>query len=265
MISLYAIDRQADGLISACLDAFDRSATDAERNRAARFRLPSDQLSHRLGRGALRLALAQETGLSPDTFRFETAPSGKPFLPGGPFFNLSHSGDRILIAISQGFDLGLDIELLAAATAPLSAAVADEDRKLLPDLSDNPAHAETILWSIKEAALKLTGEVMVDPRHLSVRRQRGGGFRIFPARAAKAPLPDIFVHLVVMGDGYVAALATYEPTVTAKAALVWKNWLEPLSCALPAGQGSHPAPQTVSRDSSLSARMWPLCPTPSAA
>nr|WP_281409318.1 4'-phosphopantetheinyl transferase superfamily protein [Microvirga terricola] len=203
--------------------------------------------------------------MSPDDLRFETAPSGKPFLSDGPFFNLSHSGDRILIAISQRFDLGLDIEHLTDAPDALSAALAEEDQKLLPSLSDSRGHAETILWSIKEAALKLTGEVMVDPRHLSVERRRGGGFRIVPARAAKAPLPEIFVHLIVMDDGYVAALATYEPTVTAKAALAWKSWPGLSSCASPAGQGLNPARQTVLRDSSPFAEMWPLCPIPSAA
>ncbi|MBF9232853.1 4'-phosphopantetheinyl transferase family protein [Microvirga alba] len=262
MISLYAIDRRrsADILLSGCLDVFERTAGGAERRHAARLRRESDRLAYRIGHGGLRLAMAEECGFPPEEIRLETTPAGKPFVPGGPFFNLSHAGDMTLVAVSRTFDVGLDIERLAAPSdgaGSLSAALADEDEGLLASLSEIREHAETILWSIKEAALKLTGEVMVDPRHLAVTRQWGGGFRVRPARAAKAPLPDIFVHLIVMHDDYVATLATYERAVTAQAAVVVKDLPLPSFCAFTAERVPKPAPQPIFRDSSLSARMWP--------
>ena len=66
---------------------------------------------HRAGRlllcGALRLS---EEALSAALAYRE---NGKPYLPGGPFFNISHSGRLVLLAVSAEGEIGCDVEDIA--------------------------------------------------------------------------------------------------------------------------------------------------------
>ncbi len=55
----------------------------------------------------------------------------------------------------------------------------------LQKLGADPA---TLLWVIKEAALKASGEVMTDPRHLAVKRA-GNAFTVEPSVSASSPVP----------------------------------------------------------------------------
>jgi 4'-phosphopantetheinyl transferase len=83
----------------------------AERARAASFRFPEDRRRWAAGRGALRALAARYLDASPRELHFEYGTSGKPLLPDAPLrFNLSRSGDAILIAFSDGRELGADVE-----------------------------------------------------------------------------------------------------------------------------------------------------------
>ncbi|MDR0530779.1 MAG: hypothetical protein LBG83_01765 [Oscillospiraceae bacterium] len=63
---------------------------------------------HRAG----RLLLCEATGLNlkklEEQLRFR--PSRKPYLPGGPFFSISHSGRLALLALSGEGEVGCDVE-----------------------------------------------------------------------------------------------------------------------------------------------------------
>ena len=81
-----------------------------EAARAARFVRPRDGNAYRAGRGRLREILGELTGVAPSNLRFDYGPEGKPALPGGPLFNLSHTGPYACLAVSADTQLGLDIE-----------------------------------------------------------------------------------------------------------------------------------------------------------
>ncbi|WP_112663396.1 4'-phosphopantetheinyl transferase family protein [Microvirga flavescens] len=215
MISLYAIDHSREATVSACLAHFSDFASHEERAHAERLHRARDRFSYQVSHGGLRLAIARETGRLPGTIEIERAASGKPVCAGGPLFSMSHSADLTCVAISSSDrEVGLDIELLPSEEIQagfLSAAIADEETDLLPHLSANRSQAETILWSIKEAALKLTGEVMTDPRHLAVTRLRDKDFLLDASMTASAPVRRAFVQLVDVSPLYVVALATLEP------------------------------------------------------
>lgn len=75
-----------------------------ERARADRFRFESDRRHYINARGSLRRVLGD--------VRIEYGPKGKPFVRGGPHFNVSHSGGMALIAICEKSEVGVDIELV---------------------------------------------------------------------------------------------------------------------------------------------------------
>lgn len=64
--------------------------------------------------GRLESVLAAYLGVAPPEVRLCRGPHGKPQLDGEPVlrFNLSHTGDRCLVAIAAGRQVGIDLEEL---------------------------------------------------------------------------------------------------------------------------------------------------------
>lgn len=139
-----------------------------ERNRAARFRFPKDQLRFTAARAILREILSRYTGCPPSELEFGYGPAGKPFLlneDGAPSeleFNLAHSHGLAFYGIARnasvGVDLerirdGLDVEKLSArfftpAEAELLRSLPEPQRRL----------AFFRAWTRKEAFLKALGQ-----------------------------------------------------------------------------------------------------------
>lgn len=66
-----------------------------------------------IARGAMRCILANYSGTSPRSLKFHRGPHGKPYLvaPSDDLqFNLSHSGDRALLAVTRNRRVGVDLE-----------------------------------------------------------------------------------------------------------------------------------------------------------
>src|SRR5262245_54914178 len=83
-----------------------------ERNRAERFHFEADRKRSIIGRGMLRLILAHCLRQSADQLRFEDGPFGKPRLVCAEHdaieFNISHSGDFVLLALNRGRAVRVD-------------------------------------------------------------------------------------------------------------------------------------------------------------
>ena len=136
-----------------------------ELERAARYRRTDDQLRFGCTRGLLRVLLARYTNQPPDRIEFVPGVNQKPELtwPVGWHFNVSHSGNWILIAISR-VRVGVDLEWMNPDLA---------FRDLLPS-SFSPAEQRYIdacadarwgfyrLWTRKEALVKATAKGMDD-------------------------------------------------------------------------------------------------------
>src|SRR5439155_6644736 len=88
--------------------------------RRGKIRLESDQYVFEIdrarsitARGGLRWLLSSYTGVPPDALIFQEGDYGKPLVRGTSIhheFNVSHSGDYILIGITTGAQCGVDIE-----------------------------------------------------------------------------------------------------------------------------------------------------------
>jgi 4'-phosphopantetheinyl transferase len=80
-----------------------------ERARAGQFMFDRDRRRYIAARARLRIILARYVGQAPAALQFHYGPHGKPALD-GISFNLSHSADLALLAVSRGTVVGVDIE-----------------------------------------------------------------------------------------------------------------------------------------------------------
>ncbi len=113
------IDRRAAAVQHGLADLAPLLSAD-EARRLERFRRIEDRERFLLGRGSLRLCLAALLAEDPARLRLAATAAGKPFLADAsgqpqrqaPQFNLSHSGDLILLALHGAGAVGVDVERL---------------------------------------------------------------------------------------------------------------------------------------------------------
>jgi len=157
----------------------------AERERASRFRFDRDRRRFVVRRAKLRLLLAERAGRAPEALAYAASSHGKPALPGAGFcFSLSHSGERMMLAIAEG-EVGCDIEAVDETidwreiADGLFAAAERDALAALPEAEGRRAFFEC--WARKEAFVKALGlglSYPLDAFHVSVtpeaRLLRGG-------------------------------------------------------------------------------------------
>ncbi len=86
-------------------------------------------------------------------------PGGKPYVDGGPHFNLSHSGALAMIAVSASTPVGVDLERPARRSrADLVRRVCSTAEQAHVAAAADPDAAFIRLWVRKEAVLKASGE-----------------------------------------------------------------------------------------------------------
>jgi 4'-phosphopantetheinyl transferase len=133
-----------------------------EEARAARLVRAGHAARFRAARALLRACLAEVVGGSASNLALETTAGGKPGLAvPGPSFNVSHSGDRLLVAVSEAGEVGVDVELWPTArdrNAVARYACTEAEAAAIGAL-DGALRARAILrvWTAKEAALKAIG------------------------------------------------------------------------------------------------------------
>lgn len=87
--------------------------SDDEVTRAQRLLLPEKQQQYVVARACLRIILSRYLTCKPTSLSFCYGPHGKPSLADLSSrlqFNLSHSGDWALLAVTRGAEIGVDIE-----------------------------------------------------------------------------------------------------------------------------------------------------------
>jgi len=130
--------------------------------------VPLGRADRQLARDAMRAILGDYLDAAPDSIEIETTPEGKPYLRGGQLhFNLSHSRNIALVAISRQSPVGIDLEHSRHFQAPdrLARRICSErEYAALGRYGHPPGAAPEAqrqllrLWVRKEAVLKGTGE-----------------------------------------------------------------------------------------------------------
>lgn len=96
-------------------EQFLLSLSVSEKNRAQNYRVEKARQEFILARGFLREKLSLYLNQLPHELEIDVDYYGKPFVRQAPVdfnFNLSHSGDRIILAVTYGAVLGIDVEKL---------------------------------------------------------------------------------------------------------------------------------------------------------
>ena len=157
-------------LVSARVDIPEREVLERllsadERARAGRFRFEEDRVRSIVARGGLRRILSSYCCVPPRRMEFQTGSYGKPALlkPSTALeFNVSHSGDCVLIGVTSGIPCGVDIERERANTAELAIAERFFCSREVQWLS-RTEKGFFRLWATKEAINKAVGRGLSIP------------------------------------------------------------------------------------------------------
>ena len=160
------------------INHFSQFLTTQERQRAAKFINPLHGNRWTVARGYLRQILSQYLDLTPAEIVFSYGQQGKPAVEDHDLqFNLSHSGDRAVYAISAKFPVGIDLEYIhpLPATDLVDRFFSANEQSIFHRLPVSLQQAAFFhAWTQKEAYLKACGtglstpldqiEVSIDPR-----------------------------------------------------------------------------------------------------
>lgn len=130
-------------------------------------------------RALVRAVLAGYLDRPPASLPLVRGPHGKPRLdgPGSLRFNVSHSGTIVVVAVTAGTEIGVDVELVRPVERHAQLArrwFSDADSASLAGApADLRARRFMELWTRREAIGKLSGEGLwgsssLDPQHATV-------------------------------------------------------------------------------------------------
>jgi 4'-phosphopantetheinyl transferase len=188
------------------LDATEQHYADAFKNEQLRRRYIEIH-------ARLRIVLGDALNTAPGQLRIHKAEHGKPYLADYPelAFNLSHTGNQMVVAIAINCDLGVDIEQCKPRTnlaALVDKCFAEEEKSYwqqLPEAQKTQAFYQ--FWTRKEAFVKATGrgialglkQCVINPKNLNE-------FLAIPKEYGKAN--EWFVQPIDFGETICGALAS---------------------------------------------------------
>ena len=145
----------------AALEGLRETLRAEELLRSSRYSVALERSRNIIAHGALRTILAQYVGKSPSELLFRYSPRGKPELETKDvWFNMSHSHDLILYAVSLTCPVGVDVEhVRPSVDAEVARAFSPEAARSLKDLS--PGRRRKCFyqaWTRMEAYAKACGE-----------------------------------------------------------------------------------------------------------
>ena len=188
-----------------------------EHNRADRYRFAEDRARYIAGRATLKRVLSERTSIPAADLVIEEADWTKPklALPAGApsiFFNVSHSGDYALVALSDSVEVGIDIEQIRA-DCPIDDLArryysAREHQRLRKLSSSARLRDFYRLWTIKESVLKCAGlGLSVPPAVVEVQLADNVDPQIHSLDTDRAFLEQISVRELALAEDYASAVA----------------------------------------------------------
>lgn len=147
------------------IDLLKKALSADENIRADRLLDPAKRENFIASRGSLREILGQYLDLEPKKIQFEYGPKGKPFVKKNPLldlsFNLSHAANWAALAITDGLEVGIDIEYidpLLDYEKLTSQFFSSHERDRLQHFSFRRRRRGFYrIWTAKEAKLKCSG------------------------------------------------------------------------------------------------------------
>jgi 4'-phosphopantetheinyl transferase len=209
--SVHVVRVRLDDSPEAAMELLDAG----ERARAARFVFDRDRRRFVNAHAWVRAAIGRCLGRDPAVLRFATGPRGKPHLAGEAIdlrFNLSHAGERALIALTLARDVGVDIEEerpveVSELASRFFSPAESRTLQLLGASERLPAFFRC--WTRKEAFIKALGDGLSFPLDgFDVSLDESDADQLLRAcRAAPEALQQWRILSLPVDAGYAAALA----------------------------------------------------------
>ena len=148
------------------LNAYHQLMTSDEHARWERYRFDKDKHQHRVTRALVRHTLSRYAPhIAPADWRFTCNSHGKPSivnsLPEALEFNLSHTQNRVALAVTRMQEIGVDVEKIKPVDQVRGLAAGcfteNENRYIFSDSSDEVMWRFFKLWTLKEAYIKACG------------------------------------------------------------------------------------------------------------
>ena len=185
---------------------------------ARRLRKPLQRSCWIYFRVALREILSNYSGAAATALRFVTGVRGKPALAGSSelHFNLSHSADTALVAVTHAAPVGVDVEyerplddMESVAKQVFSQAEQSEFRSLLGAQRINYFYK---IWTGKEAVIKANGAgLSIAPHTLHLGDPADTDWQLLCATGSTPPASVYRVRRLSMVKGLTAAVAIEVP------------------------------------------------------
>ena len=205
-----------------------------ERKRADAFRFEKHRNSFIVGRALLRFILARYLRQAPAGITFRYGANGKPALDAAEpilHFNLAHSENRVVYAVSEAGELGVDIERVRSLPECESIArhffSSEECAQLLSVPANERAESFFNCWTRKEAYLKAVGDGLMVPLNsfqVSLLPDQPAAF--IRLTGDRYPVSQWSLFHLNFPDGYIGALAIPLPSCT----LHWWTFADAVQC-----------------------------------
>lgn len=149
-------------LPAEALEQLDGTLSKEEKDRAARFYFPADRDRFIASHGCLRDVLRRYLHCEPGQLTFTADSYGKPALGDHDLeFNLTHSGDLALVAVTRGRKVGVDVERIRAGISSFVIARQYFSKAEVAELETLPIDGRQTAfftcWTRKEAYIKAQG------------------------------------------------------------------------------------------------------------
>jgi 4'-phosphopantetheinyl transferase len=200
-----------------CLDQCAQWLDEEEQHRAARLVREQDHQRYVLAHGGLRAVLSRYLLIGPDDVELSRSETGKPFVKmelrgeSAITFNMSHAHGRALIAVSEGLEVGVDLERirLDVEVAKLSERyfAPSEHAAIMQSTQEQRATSFFRYWVAKEAVLKAQGIGLQALSQCEIFLGANGvGAKVLVSEGS--PLQDEWsVRLLSCDEGWEAAVA----------------------------------------------------------
>jgi 4'-phosphopantetheinyl transferase len=190
-----------------------RMLDEAEQKQAQKFNHVLLQQRYVVIHGRLRQLLGQLLNKPPEKINIKKAEYGKPYLADYPelAFNLSHTADRVVVAVGWNCQLGVDIELCKPRinlSGLVNKCFAEEEVTYWTQLPEAQKNQDFYrFWTRKEAFVKATGQGIVSGlHHCVINPEKPTGFLRVPAQCGKASAWHVLD--IELGEGVCSALVT---------------------------------------------------------
>jgi 4'-phosphopantetheinyl transferase len=146
--------------------AYRRLLNEAERAQERRFYFPRDRLRYLVTRALVRTVLSRYVpSICPEKWVFSTNYYGRPHIvnpeAGNLSFNISHTHSMIVLGVTRGRAVGVDVENVVSREVSIEVATRYFARCEVADLARLPASRQQYrffeYWTFKESYIKARG------------------------------------------------------------------------------------------------------------